>query len=205
MIKIQGQFTLEDFKNAQRLHMQARQGALSGFPAIFVVMAAMMVILTAVSLVVTGQVDWIALFFPFTLLVTLGVQILVMQPRQMARIYQQQKDLSTPLEIEISDEAYAVAHQYGTSRIPWQDFVKWKEDSQMILLYRSDLMMSYLPKRFLAGEDQVQYVRDQLLRNNVPAAYKIPRRNRVWRAVVVALLVFIAACVILYINLRQAP
>jgi hypothetical protein len=202
MIKIQAQYTLDDFKKAQDLHLRAKRGTLTGFPALLVLMAVMMFVLTGLSLVTVGSVDWIALLFPFLVLVVGGIQMLVSRPRQLARIFQQQKDLSSPFEIELSDETYTGTNLYGTYRIPWQDFVKWKEDRQMILLYRSDLMINFIPKRLLAGEDQVQYIHDRLAKGDVADALKTPKRNWALRILIYVLL-FVAICAMVYFNLRQ--
>jgi hypothetical protein len=107
------------------------------------------------------------------------------------------------MEIELSEEGFAVQHRYGGSRIPWKDFTKWKEDQEMILLYRSDLSFNFLPKRCLAGGDQLQYLRDQLVQNKVPDAASLRSRNWLWPAVAF-LLLFIAICAIVYFSLGQS-
>jgi uncharacterized integral membrane protein len=203
MIKIQGQYTLEDFKNAQKLHLKGRRGTLTGFPAYFVAMAALTFVVWAISSTFMSRVDWPVILIPFGFLMAVGIYLMIMRPRQIARVFQQQKELSAPLEIELSEDGFKLSHQYGSVTIPWKDFAKWKEDQDLILLYRSDLAFTMLPKRFLAGGDQLQYVHDLLTQAGVPDAYKIRTGNRRWRVLIYVLL-FIVICVMIYFNLRPS-
>ena len=203
MIKIQAQYTLEDFKYAQKLHMKGKRGTLSGLQAYFAIMVALVLIMFGFSLVSTKGLDWVALLIPVALMVAVGIYFAVTQPRQIARFFQQQKELSAPMEFELSEEGFAIQHQYGGSRIPWKEFAKWKEDQEMILLYRSDLSFHLLPKRFLAGGDQLQYVHDRLRQNNVPDAAGIRSRNWIWQVVFFVLL-FVAICALVYFNLQHS-
>src|SRR5215475_7227989 len=49
--------------------------------------------------------------------------------------------------IELSDEAFELRNEFGSSRIPWKNFVKWKQNKALLLLYRSDFVFQMLPGR----------------------------------------------------------
>jgi hypothetical protein len=202
MIRIHGQYTLDDFTKAQRLNLQARRKGLSGFAAILVPMAGLILVVAVMSLLARGHVDWLALVFPVALLLALGINFLVMRPRQIARLFQQQKELSSPMEIELSEDGFGLTYRYGKSLVPWADFVKWKEDQHLILLYRSDALISFLPKRFLAGADEVEYVRGLLGQAGVPDALKTGGRDRIRQAVALILVLLMVCVLTIYLVLR---
>jgi hypothetical protein len=203
MIKIQGQYTLEDVKNAQKLHQgPGGSNKIAGF--LLLALAVLMALFSIPSMIQMRPLAWTGFLVPIILIAGLGLYLLFWGPRQIARMFQQQKDLSAPLEIDLSEDGFGYTNQYGTGRIPWKDFAKWKEDREMFLFYRSDPMFNMLPKRFLAGEDQVRYIRDLLVQNNVPDARKIRRGRWAWRVLIYVLL-FIAIAAMAYFNVRQGP
>lgn len=51
--------------------------------------------------------------------------------------------------------------KHGQSKWPWRDFYRWQESSGGVLLWQSDRIYSYLPKRVLT-EDQISEVRSIL-------------------------------------------
>jgi hypothetical protein len=73
-------------------------------------------------------------------------------------------------------------------QIPWQGFVKSKEDDDLILLYRSTANENaiILPKRYLV-EPAMRFLREKLLANSIPDARPVDRRNT-WIAIVLFIL-----------------
>jgi hypothetical protein len=90
-------------------------------------------------------------------------------PWRVKKIFQQQKELSMPYEIEITDAGLNITNELGNSLRPWKNFSKWKESKELFLLYHSDVMFTILPKRF-TDSAQIEAIRDNLKSNNVPAA-----------------------------------
>jgi hypothetical protein len=105
--------------------------------------------------------------------------------------------------MEISDQGFSISNSYGQSLIPWKDFVKWKEGQELFLLYRSDVMFTMIPKRLISTENDLQTLREQLARNNVPDARKADKRLRITSFVIYFLLV-IAIAAIVYWSLQPA-
>jgi hypothetical protein len=106
--------------------------------------------------------------------------------------------------MELSGEGLSVSNSKGSALIPWNNFLKWAEGKEMVLLYRSYIMFQMLPKRLFASESDLQYLREQLTRNNVPEAGQANKRISVNRLVVYIFL-FIAIIAMLYVNIRSMP
>ncbi len=202
MIKIQGQYTLEDLKSAQKLHQGS--GGSPGVAGYMLMAVGILMVLTTIGSSMMGQLNWTLSLVPAALLAAFGFYLVYWGPRQMARIFQQQKDLSAPFEMELSEDGFGMTNIYGRYRVPWKDFAKWKEDQVIVVLYRSDVMLNFIPKRLLAGADQLQYLHDLLAQGNVVDARQVQKRKWIWRALIYVLL-FIAICTMVYFNIRQAP
>jgi hypothetical protein len=86
--------------------------------------------------------------------------------RQLTRVFTQQKDLSAPFEMTLTDQEFSMRNEFGESHLPWDSFVKWKEDKEMLLLYRSDVMFQMLPKRLLHSDGELGYVLSRLRQTN---------------------------------------
>ena len=85
----------------------------------------------------------------------------------MKKIFAQQKELHLPFKIQISETGVYFENSLSQTTRPWNMFTKWKEDQKIMVLYHSDLMFSMLPKRLLTTEI-IDFVREQLKKNNVP-------------------------------------
>ena len=192
MIKFKEQLVLEDFKKAQKLHLQI--GPFSVFANYYLLLGGLIAIIIGLSLILTGRIMWSLILVLFVVLGGMGVFMMVRQQGQVARTFQQQKDLSAPVELALDETGYSATSVYGSVHIPWGDFAKWKENQELFLLYRSDVLISVLPKRFLAGEEEARYVRDLLTRNGVPDARTIGQRGRLLRMILGLLLVIVVMC-----------
>jgi hypothetical protein len=71
-------------------------------------------------------------------------------PRYMKKIYEQQKSLHMPQNIEFTEDQFAstVIKQWK-----WTDFRKYKIDKEMIVLYESDLAANILPRRWFSEDE----------------------------------------------------
>jgi len=66
------------------------------------------------------------------------------------KAYASQKTLQHPMTVVWSEEGFrSMAHQ-GDWNVPWNDYLKWTEDSKVILLYQGARVFNMLPKRVLS-------------------------------------------------------
>jgi hypothetical protein len=202
MIQIKGQYTLDDFTKAQRLH--ARQGAAASGSPILLVIVIGLFYLSLLLLVLLGRLQWTYLLAPLAILLIFLLFQYLYRPYLLRRAFNRQKDLSTPFEWELSESGLSVSNPDGNALIPWNDFEKWAEGKEMILLYHSHNTFRMIPKRLFNAESDLQYLREQLTLNNVPDAGKVVKRVPFSRYLVYIILL-IAIAAMLYLNLRSAP
>lgn len=81
-------------------------------------------------------------FFAYLLL-----SFFVLLPMKVRRIFRQQKNLQLVTEYVADEYGIASSSEREQSRLPWQDFVKWKESKRLVVLYTSDITMIVIPKR----------------------------------------------------------
>lgn len=79
-------------------------------------------------------------------------------PRIARRIYAQQQDLRSEIGVSVDAEALRARIATGDTRTPWSHFIRWREDAHVVLLYRSDLLFQFVPKRVLS-EAQIEAMR----------------------------------------------
>ena len=202
MIQIKGQYTLDDFKKAQRLH--ARQGAAaSGSPILLVIVIALFYF-SLLLLVLLGRLQAAYLLAPLAILLVFLLFQYLYRPYLLRRVFNSHKDLSAPFEWELSEVGLSVSNPQGSTLIPWNDFKKWAEGQELILLYRSHNTFQMIPKRLFSVENNLQYLREQLALNKVPEAGKATKSVPFTRYMIyIILLAAIAA--MLYLNLRSVP
>ncbi|MEM7133159.1 MAG: YcxB family protein [Chloroflexota bacterium] len=162
MITINGQYQLAEVQAAQKLHTRR---IVRIFWFIIIMMAAFPI--------VTQQFDgralfWLLLLPCLALIIGLAVGQRFLLLRQAAHAFAQQKDLSAPFTIEMTDEKFHMRNELGNSHIPWGDFVKWAENDEFLLLYRSNMLFHMLPKRLFDNPDEVDFVLERLRENSVP-------------------------------------
>jgi hypothetical protein len=164
MIQINGQYELADFKKAQALH--ARRGRLATWGVYYVI--GLMALITGVGgvLAIMGRFPWPYVLISVLVLGAFVIVRFVVVPRQLTRVFTQQKDLSAPFEMTLTDQEFSMRNEFGESHLPWDSFVKWKEDKEMLLLYRSDVMFQMLPKRLLHSDGELGYVLSRLRQTN---------------------------------------
>ena len=202
MIQIKGQYTLDDFKKAQQLH--ARQGAAAADSPILLVIVLALFYLSLLLLVLLGRLQWTYLLAPLAILLFFLLFQYLYRPYLLRRVFNRQKDLSTPFEWELSESGLSVGNPDGNALIPWVDFKKWAEGKEMILLYHSHNAFRMIPKRLFSAESDLQYLREQLTQNKIPDAGEATKSVHLTRYLIyIILLVAIAA--MLYLNLRSVP
>jgi hypothetical protein len=202
MVQIKGQYTFNDFKQARQLH--TRQGAASYGTRIFLVLIAVLFYISLIVLELLGLAGRPFLLVPLTLLLVFLLFQYGYKPFMLRRTFNMQKDLSTPFEMELSEEGLSVRGPQGRALIPWNNFLKWAEDREMILLYSSYSVFQMLPKRLFASLSDLQFLHAQLARNSVPQPAKAGKGKSINRWLVYIFL-FIALLAMLFVNIRSIP
>ncbi len=92
----------------------------------------------------------------------------VLQPRlAVRRRLKEERALQNGATLVWSDHGYAVRGETVSSDVPWNHFVRWRENSRVILLYHSHQVYQFVPKGVLppgAGD----FIRDRLQAAGVP-------------------------------------
>ncbi len=184
-MQFRGTYDWTDFRHAQLLHAQKSLGARLLYYATYPI----------VGLVLVWGFWWNILGqFPFNLMLVLLVLIVFMDlysffflPRKFKRIFQQTKELNLPMEFEITEEGLTITNMLGSLLRPWKNFLKWKEDKAMLMLYLSDVSFVMLPKRFFTDTQQIEGIKRYLDQNQIPTA----RDRNLWKSSLVILLLTI--------------
>jgi len=187
MVSLKGKYELADLQAAQDLH--ARTGKFMQWTFAILLGVLGLFVVAGVVFALMNRISWLVVIYPAFILGFLALYRYWLRPYQIKRAYTQHKELSSPFEMDLTDEGYGIKNDYGSGKIPWKDFLKWKVDKKIILLYRTDNMFNMVPRRLLADESQAQYIIDLLKQNNVKEASQVrsPVRTILW-AVILALL-----------------
>jgi hypothetical protein len=204
MVTIKGKYEIADLKAAQNLH--ARMGRLARAAFYFMIGAMILVVLFGVWFLTKGStLGWTFVVFPSVVGGFMAAYWYWLRPYQITRSYNQHKELASPFEIELNEEGYSIKNSYGSGKVPWKDFTKWKVDDKIFLLYRTDTMFNMIPRRLLQDEADVQYLLNQLRENNVKESYLVRNPVMSLSRIIVWLLMGIAIIVVIYLNTRNTP
>ena len=158
-MKIKGQLQWTDYLNSTLLHMQpGRLAKIVLFGALLLIGCAF---IGGFFLLVIGQLERPVGFF-FPLLIFLGIYPLyryVLLPNRVKKIFSQQKELNSPFEMEFTDTGLVASNEFGNSNRPWGNFIKWRENKDLFILYHSDIVYTIIPKRIFTGPEQVEKVK----------------------------------------------
>ncbi|MBN2499456.1 MAG: YcxB family protein [Anaerolineales bacterium] len=195
-MKIQVQIELQDYLNAQKLHMRKSNlpFALLGIALFFFVLLN----LTMMLFYGTGEYTTYMLI----VLIPAGAVLLfryVLLPRRIRKIFAQQKELHAPIEMELTADALLTSSQYGQAERPWSIFVRWNEDDNVLVIYHSDAMFTILPKRYFSPE-QIEEAKAYLQVNQVSAKSARP----LWRTCLMFGGVFIIILLCLFMAFQGA-
>lgn len=168
MVTIKGQYELADFREAQKLHAGAHRFAtLAGY--CFVGFMTLMAV-ASVFVAASGAMDWSLVIAPVLFLVGFALWKFALIPWLTARNFRQHKELGGPFEISLADEGLDFRNAYGNGHSSWDTFVKWKENENALLLYRSGAIYNLIPKRFVESDSDMEFVRAKLQQHAIPEA-----------------------------------
>ncbi len=198
MITLSGQYQLADLKAAHKLH--AGRNWLSRWTGYLLVGIAAGIVLLGAALALLGRGDWGLAIYPGIFLAAWAIVQFVVLPRQLARIFAQRKDYAAPFTIGLSDDNFEYRSDYGSSRVPWKEFVKWIENNDLLLLYRSDQAYHMLPKRIFGEPGSLEYTHERLARYKVPIAGRV--QNRLQMALAAILLLGLVLALVVQVAAR---
>jgi hypothetical protein len=92
------------------------------------------------------------IYLPIAILVCMGIGRFFVVPRQARKLFHQNKGAQAPYEITWDDQRMTVTSENYMQRSLWSDFLKWREDDQLILLYYSLVQFRLVPKRSFPDE-----------------------------------------------------
>jgi hypothetical protein len=191
-IRISVDQTLEDSRHVHRL-MAGRTGIYRyASPATLLLLMFLLAVTMAGSFLdgITAY-EFLLFFFLFAmLLMAVAVQFVVV-PRRIKKAFLQFKDFAGAQEYLFTDDGVTVKDQRGESTIPWGKYVKWVEDDTVLLLFQTDNLLNFIPKRCLAGEQM-----DDIRRAITAAGIPVHKISHVGTILWMALVVFIMAPVV---------
>jgi hypothetical protein len=198
-MKINGQLKWTDYLNSQLLHLRPTTFMRVVYYSMYAV-----VLLAFGGIIyqfVTGQLEFsFSYLLPFLFIIAIvPLYRYVFLPMQTRKIFAQQKALNSPFEIEFDETEMTVSNEFGNHRMPWGNFAKWKEDSELLMLYHSDVMYNIIPKRFFSDPQQIEIIRSFLEKNKVSKS-----KNRSALGCIIYIILCIVIGVVLYINFKQA-
>lgn len=145
---IEGTLTATDYLAAQRLHQRRRFIIVCAIEALFVVSAAVMLMLTNDPMAIFVFSGFLGLFA----LVLLNWFIVL--PRKSRRYARQMKLDQLHIRLHWDDEALSSASEQGQARKAWRDYVKSRADQHIVLLYHADNLFTMIPARWFDSEAQ---------------------------------------------------
>ena len=144
MIEIAGMYEPSDYVRAQYLHIRPRP--------VYKVLGVLVLALFfwAAWLVITDdEIDGLDFLF-LAMILALILNFTVYIPWKTRRVFNQQKALHRELVFKFDDSGISVTNENGQSTTPWDDYLRWKQNDQLALLYMSDCLYHMVPKRFFS-------------------------------------------------------
>ena len=156
MIEATGKLEAEDYVQAQYLHIRPRLA----FKILGVLIAGLC--LWAMWYSFFGDdspgFNWSDLIIPAGVAYFVA-QFFVYVPWKTRRIYHQQKSLKREAHMRFDDTGLSAENEMGQGTTPWADYVKWKENERLFLLYISDPFFHMIPKRLFDDPGDIERLR----------------------------------------------
>ncbi|WP_374334561.1 YcxB family protein [Leeia sp.] len=83
-------------------------------------------------------------------------------PDRIRRLHQQRKAFADLITFSWDTSSFTASSVQGHGSMPWADFVRYKEDQAVILLYHDDSLYTLVPKRWFQDTAQLNDFRQQL-------------------------------------------
>ena len=141
MIEVNGIFQPRDYVRAQYLHIRPRP-----FYKVLGTLVLALFLWAAWLSLTSGDFGAFDVLFLVTI-VALILNFTVYIPWKTRRVYRQQKALQREQSFKFDDAGASISNENGQATMPWSDYLKWKQNDHLILLYLSDCMYHMLPRR----------------------------------------------------------
>jgi hypothetical protein len=148
-MKIEGTITERDYVKARNLAMKSR-------PWVTMIGTALLVFYCIAIFV---QEDYIFLIFTVVPVVCVLSGLWLIRRRKLKQAYQQDTLFQTSFICIFDDNGLKAQDEYGSSNLPWYVFHKWRENTELFLLYPSDLRFHVFPKRFFDSPESINEFR----------------------------------------------
>jgi YcxB-like protein len=86
-------------------------------------------------------------------------------PRKARKVFRQQKSFQREFSLSWNNDGVRSKDANGEYSTGWSDFIRWKENERLFLLYVSDIQFYMVPKRAFNGEVELRDFRDHLVRS----------------------------------------
>jgi len=147
-IEYEGQITEDIFIKSHRLAMLSKKLL---FTSLFPILVILVLIIRRPHWSIGDIIITLAIAIPLT-----GSILYVLQNYFWRRIYRRSPYLKERLSGAITEEAFSVKSSSGMSNLPWNHFVKTKIGKNIVLLYKSPVLVNILPREFFQTDDQWQ-------------------------------------------------
>lgn len=153
MIELTGKLEAKDYVRAQYLHIRPRP--------VFKIVGTLLLLLLGWAIWYSywgggsGDLTAYDLMLPGAV-VYLVSNYYVYIPWKARRIFAQQKSFHRDAQSKFDDAGLAASSEVGEVTIPWSDYLKWKENGHMFLLYFSEPSFQMIPKRHFATSGDIK-------------------------------------------------
>jgi hypothetical protein len=151
-----------DLIAANRLHfwssLRWRRTILGYFAggALFAVIGMMFMWDSSGAAAVAGVIVGFA-FWSLVLASILLVNFLLI-PMRSRRTFVQQKALQYRVDVEWSDVGVSLTSEQGKSKFQWRDFLRVEQGKDVILLFQSEHLFNFIPKRALSANHAADFI-----------------------------------------------
>ncbi len=96
------------------------------------------------------------------------ISLYLYAPWQAKRHYRNYKTIHRPLNIELVEGGFSIRTENSQNNVKWENLLKWREDSNYVLVYFAPKMFYMVPKRITELGFELEEFR-QLLRDKLGA------------------------------------
>ena len=86
-------------------------------------------------------------------------------PWKARRVFRQQKSLQREYSMSWNADGIQTKNKNGENSSSWSEFIRWKENENLFLLYISDIQFYMFPKRAFTNETELNDFRAHLVRS----------------------------------------
>jgi hypothetical protein len=163
------QLTESDFLVAQRLHVRwTRNDWLTyGLGYALLVAAGILLLISGDGRFPVVLAGALLVYVPIALWFCTALVRFLILPRRSRKLFRHHKALHAPYTITWDDERMTVTSEDYMQRSLWTDFLKWREDDRLVLLYYSPIQFRLVPIRAFPDE-ATRDAFTRLVREKVP-------------------------------------